>query len=58
MIEPSGIPQFTGDFEQLDKDVSRGRSPCAVRTGGGHARSGDRARAAPPDRAGHHSCPG
>ncbi|MFD8308291.1 hypothetical protein ACFV29_39060 [Streptomyces sp. NPDC059690] len=35
MINPSGIPQFTGDFEQLDKDVSGLRSDAiGIRNGG------------------------
>ncbi|MEW2495335.1 hypothetical protein AB0942_17655 [Streptomyces nodosus] len=35
MINPSGIPQFTGNFEQLDKDVSGLRSDAiGIRNGG------------------------
>ncbi|MFF4254955.1 hypothetical protein ACFY1L_27480 [Streptomyces sp. NPDC001663] len=35
MINPSGIPQFTGDFDQLDKDVSGLRSDAiGIRNGG------------------------
>ncbi|MFE7165935.1 hypothetical protein [Streptomyces sp. NPDC057616] len=35
MINPSGIPQFTGDFAQLDKDVSGLRSEAiGIRNGG------------------------
>ncbi|MFI1950360.1 hypothetical protein ACH437_00615 [Streptomyces xinghaiensis] len=40
MIEPSGIPQFTGDFEQLDKDVSRLRGDAiGIRDGGSDVHS-------------------
>ncbi|MFF2652561.1 hypothetical protein [Streptomyces sp. NPDC058045] len=35
MINPSGIPQFTGDFEQLDKDVSGLRKDAVGIRGGG-----------------------
>ncbi|MFC7892501.1 hypothetical protein [Streptomyces sp. NPDC057381] len=35
MINPSGIPQFTGDFDQLDKDASGLRSDAiGIRNGG------------------------
>ena len=35
MISPSGVPQFTGDFDQLDKAVSSLRSDAiGVRNGG------------------------
>ncbi|GHK01041.1 hypothetical protein SY2F82_28380 [Streptomyces sp. Y2F8-2] len=35
MISPSGIPQFTGDFDQLDRDVSALRSDAVgIRNGG------------------------
>ncbi|MEU6664044.1 hypothetical protein [Streptomyces sp. NPDC046821] len=35
MIQPSGIPQFTGDFDQLDKDVSALQSDAiGIRNGG------------------------
>ncbi|MGC4986897.1 hypothetical protein ACLQ18_40920 [Streptomyces sp. DT193] len=35
MIEPSAIPQFTGDFDQLDKDTSGLRSDAiGIRNGG------------------------
>jgi len=40
MIEPAGIPQFTGDFEQLDKDVSGLRSDAiGIRNGGADVHS-------------------
>src|SRR5687768_14782782 len=40
MIEPAGIPQFTGNFEQLDKDVSGLRSDATgIRNGGGDVHS-------------------
>ncbi|MGE9697718.1 hypothetical protein [Streptomyces sp. NRRL F-5630] len=35
MISPGAIPQFTGDFEQLDKDVSALRSDAIGIRGGG-----------------------
>ncbi|MEU4083008.1 hypothetical protein [Streptomyces aureus] len=35
MIEPSAIPQFTGDFDQLDKDTSGLRSDAIGIRGGG-----------------------
>ncbi|MFJ2769910.1 hypothetical protein [Streptomyces sp. NPDC087300] len=35
MIEPGGIPRFTGDFEQLDKDVSGLRGDATGIRGGG-----------------------
>ncbi|MEN1883870.1 hypothetical protein [Streptomyces mirabilis] len=35
MIDPSGIPQFTGDFDQLDKDTSGLRGDAiGIRNGG------------------------
>ncbi|MGB8945894.1 MAG: hypothetical protein WCD21_37525 [Streptomyces sp.] len=40
MIEPGGIPQFIGDFEQLDKDVSALRSDAiGIRNGGADVHS-------------------
>ncbi|MEU9066998.1 hypothetical protein AB0D60_08890 [Streptomyces sp. NPDC048306] len=40
MINPSGIPQFTGDFDQLDKDVSGLRSDAiGIRNGGADVHS-------------------
>lgn len=40
MIEPGGIPQFTGDFEQLDKDVSGLRGDATgIRSGGADVHS-------------------
>ncbi|MFE1029330.1 hypothetical protein ACFW5I_33105 [Streptomyces sp. NPDC058818] len=40
MINPSGIPQFTGDFDQLDKDVSALRSDAiGIRDGGSDVHS-------------------
>ncbi|MEU4998734.1 hypothetical protein [Streptomyces sp. NPDC021622] len=40
MIEPGGIPQFIGDFEQLDKDVSGLRSDAiGIRNGGADVHS-------------------
>ncbi|TGA95183.1 hypothetical protein [Streptomyces sp. MZ04] len=40
MIEPAGIPQFIGDFEQLDKDVSALRSDAiGIRNGGADVHS-------------------
>ncbi|MFG3363504.1 hypothetical protein ACGF0K_00825 [Streptomyces sp. NPDC048156] len=40
MITPSGIPQFTGDFDQLDKDVSALQSDAiGIRNGGADVHS-------------------
>lgn len=40
MIEPGGIPQFIGNFEQLDKDVSALRSDAiGIRNGGADVHS-------------------
>ncbi|WP_344395780.1 hypothetical protein [Streptomyces vastus] len=40
MIDPAGIPQFTGDFEELDKAVSGLRSDAVgIRNGGGDVHS-------------------
>ncbi|MFE0807229.1 hypothetical protein ACFW4M_06620 [Streptomyces sp. NPDC058794] len=40
MISPSGIPQFTGDFDQLDKDVSGlRRDAIGIRNGGADVHS-------------------
>ncbi|MFE0177927.1 hypothetical protein ACFWZ2_37015 [Streptomyces sp. NPDC059002] len=40
MIEPGGIPQFTGNFEQLDKDVSGLRGDAiGIRNGGADVHS-------------------
>ncbi|GGR69533.1 hypothetical protein GCM10010252_04480 [Streptomyces aureoverticillatus] len=40
MIEPGGIPQFTGNFEQLDKDISALRSDAiGIRNGGSDVHS-------------------
>ncbi|MDT0613899.1 hypothetical protein [Streptomyces lancefieldiae] len=40
MISPAGIPQFTGDFDQLDKDVSSLRSDAiGIRDGGSDVHS-------------------
>ncbi|WP_051745252.1 hypothetical protein [Streptomyces yerevanensis] len=40
MIDPAGIPQFTGNFEQLDKAVSGLRSDAiGIRNGGGDVHS-------------------
>ncbi|MGW5862503.1 hypothetical protein ACWFRJ_10085 [Streptomyces sp. NPDC055239] len=40
VIEPGGIPQFTGNFEQLDKDVSALRSDAiGIRNGGADVHS-------------------
>ncbi|WP_169801302.1 hypothetical protein [Streptomyces kanamyceticus] len=40
MIEPGGIPQFTGNFEQLDKDISGLRSDAiGIRNGGADVHS-------------------
>lgn len=40
MISPGGIPQFTGDFDELDKDVSALRSDAiGIRNGGAEVHS-------------------
>ncbi|MFJ2202162.1 hypothetical protein [Streptomyces violaceusniger] len=40
MIDPASIPEFTGDLEQLDKDVSGLRGDAiSIRDGGMHAHS-------------------
>ncbi|GGX29056.1 hypothetical protein GCM10010297_58200 [Streptomyces malachitofuscus] len=40
MISPGGIPQFTGDFDELDKDVSALRSDAiGIRNGGADVHS-------------------
>ncbi|MCZ9340901.1 hypothetical protein NGM37_24375, partial [Streptomyces sp. TRM76130] len=40
MINPVGIPQFTGDFDQLERDVSALRSDAiGIRNGGADVHS-------------------